>query len=526
MKLHPLSAVTRSLQRGLLAASFVFFAFGMANVAFSGAADRTGLILGLLPVAFLAGIAYQVAYYYRFEYALTPDTLDIDSGVFGRQEREIPYRRVQNVDITESIVHRILGVAVVRVETAGGSETEAKLDFVAADEARRLQGEIRERRAAARGETRTGTDTEDETTGQPEDVADEAAAGETPVREHGPRADAGTSTPIFSLGSGELLALSVASFRSASILLLVVGFPFVQDLVVGAAVSVTGVDLGPGAVTSTPDIALVAGLIAVFLAVLTSWVLSAVVTFTEYYDFTLGRQGEDLVYERGLLQRYSGSIPTDKIQTLTVKENLLMRTLGYAGLTVETAGYSPGQGNGQGGPQAAIPLAHRDRTLSLARELEPFADLEFSRPPKRARGRYVVRYLLVVLAVTAVFAAIGQVVGEFALWFTPLLLVPLVPVAAHLKWTHLGYDAGEEYFVVRSGFWRQTTRVVPYYRLQTVVRERSIFQRRLGLAHLTADTATSSLLGRRDATAFDIDDAEAQRLYEHNRDRLQASLGL
>jgi len=130
MKLHPLSAVTRSLQRGVLAASFVFFAFGMANVAFPGAAGRTGLIVALFPVAFLAGAGYQVAYYYRFEYELTPDTLDIDSGVFGRQEREIPYRRVQNVDVTESIVHRMLGVAVVRVETAGGSETEAELDFV------------------------------------------------------------------------------------------------------------------------------------------------------------------------------------------------------------------------------------------------------------------------------------------------------------------------------------------------------------------------------------------------------------
>ena len=34
MKLHPLSAVTRSLQKGVLASSFVFFAFGMASVAF------------------------------------------------------------------------------------------------------------------------------------------------------------------------------------------------------------------------------------------------------------------------------------------------------------------------------------------------------------------------------------------------------------------------------------------------------------------------------------------------------------
>ncbi|MFD1587502.1 PH domain-containing protein [Halorientalis brevis] len=521
MKLHPLSAVTRSLQRGVLAASFVFFLFGMANVAVPGAAQRTGLILALLPVAFLLGVGYQVAYYYRFEYELTPDTLDINSGVVGRTEREIPYRRVQNVDVTERIFHRLFGVAVVRVETAGGSETEAELNFVAADEARRLQTEIRKRRAAARGETRTA-DAAAETTA--ESPATPEAGDETTAPE--PRDTAGQPTALFSLGSGELLVLAAASFRSASIVFLLVGFPLVQDFVVGTVARYTGIEPAPGAVTSTPDLALIAGIVGIVLAIVASWVLSALATFTEYYDFTLGRQGEDLVYERGLLQRYSGSIPTDKIQTLTVKENVLMRTLGYAGLSVETAGYSPGQQNGQGGPQAAIPLAERDRTLSLARALEPFEDFEFTRPPKRARRRYAVRYLLVVLALTGVFAVIARVVGNFSLWFTPLLLVVLVPPAAHLKWKHRGYDAGEEYFVVRSGFWRQTIRVVPYYRLQTVVRERSIFQRRLGLAHLTADTATSSLLGQRDATAYDVDDEDAQRLYAHNRDRLQASLGL
>lgn len=527
MKLHPLSAFTRSLQRGVLAASFVFFAFGMASVAFPGAAGRTGLILALIPVAFLVGVGYQIAYYYRFEYELTPDTLDIASGVVGRKEREIPYRRVQNVDITESIFHRLFGVAILRVETAGGSETEAELNFVAADEARRFQTEIRKRRAAARGETREGTVREEPVTASPdgESVATtEPTAAPTGAGE--PDTVRGQPTSIFSLGSGELLVLAAASFRSASIVFLLLGFPLVQDFVVSTAVQYTGIEPTPGTVTSTPDVALIAGAIAIVFAIVASWVLSALATFTEYYDFTLGRQGEDLVYERGLLQRYSGSIPTDKIQTLTIKENVLMRALGYAGLTVETAGYSPGQQNGQDGSQAAIPLAERDRTLSLARELEAFDDLDFSRPPKIARRRYAVRYLLVILVLTGVFAAIARIVGNFTLWFTPLLLALLVPAAAHLKWKHRGYDAGEEYFVVRSGFWRQTIRVVPYYRLQTVVRSRSIFQRRLGLAHLTADTATSSLIGRRDATAYDIDDDDARRLYRHNRQQLQASLGL
>ncbi len=526
MKLHPLSAVTRSLQRGLVAASMAFVLTGVGRFAAPDLLGSFGLISGLFVLLFAVGVAYGVAYYYRFEYAMTPDTFDVGSGVIGRQEREIPYRRIQNVDVTESIFHRIVGVAVVKIETAGGSQTEATLNFVAADEASRLQREIRDRRARARD---GDTPEPDAVTSQQQPT--DAVAGPAETRHADPDAvadrlsrqgDLEPETTLFELGSAELLVLALTSFQLASIALLLFGFPVVEDLLVGLFASVTGIESPVDALTGTPDLAILVGLLAVALAAVTMWAVSSVVTFLQYYGFTLGRQGDDLVYERGLLQRYSGSIPTDKIQTLTIQENVLMRALGYAGFTVETAGYSPGQGDQ--GPQSAIPLADRERTLALARELEPFDELSFTRSPKRARRRYAVRYGLVVLGLTVLTAGLSLAVPAFDLWYLPLSLLVGVPAAAHLKWKHRGYCVGDDHFVVRDGFWKQTTRIVPYYRLQTVIRQRTVFQRRLDLAHLTADTATASLLGRTDATAYDIEADAASDLYETNRDRLQASL--
>jgi putative membrane protein len=546
MKLHPLSAVTQGLRRGLLAASFVFFLFAMGSNFLPSSDQYFGLVFVLFPVVFVLGVGYQIAYYRRFEYDLTADTFDISAGVFGRKEREIPYRRIQNVDITESLFHRILGMAVVDIETAGGSETEAKLDFVTATEARRIQQEVRQRRRApestdtsqppaqadesagsgaaegARTPGQPATGTGGEPTRQPDGPATEAdPAGGAVSTDH--ERESLTPTLLFALDIRELLLLSLISFRAASIVVLLVGLPFAQDFFVNLVVQTVGVELDAATLQQRPDLALVTGLVALVLGIVSTWVLSAVLSFVEYYDFTLVRQGDDLVYERGLLQRYSGSIPTDKVQTITLQENVLMRAFGYAALTVETAGYSPGQSQ-SGGAQSAIPLADRDRTLSLARSLEPFDDLEFTRPPKRARRRYAVRFGLVVLALAGLLRVVAAFVSGFTLWWLPLVLLPLVVPAAHLRWRHRGYHVGDNQFVVRSGFWRQTTRVIPYYRLQTVFRERTIFQRRLGLAHLTADTATSSLLGARDATAFDIEAEDARRLYELTRERLQTSV--
>jgi len=537
VKLHPLSAVTRGLRRGLVTASFVFFLLAMARFVLSDTGTVVSAIFALFPIAFVAGFAYQVQYYRRFEYELTEDTLDVSSGVFGRKEREIPYRRIQNVDVIESIFHRVFGVAVVSIETAGGSETEAQFDFVTASEARRLQREIRERRREIVAEATDEQEPESTGTATETAVASSAAEGmgdagtgvetgvsDQPSTTEGRIDDQSRPTQLFELDVVELLILSVASFQAASILVFLFGFPLVQDFVVTLLSSLTGVPLDLRTLTETPDLALFVAVVALVVGILGTWALSAVLTFFEYYGFTLGRRGDDLVYERGLLQRYSGSIPTDKIQTLTITENVIMRQFGYAGLTVETAGYSPGQSQSGGGAQSAIPLADRERTLELARSLESFGNVEFTRPPKRARRRYAARYTIVLAVVTAALRGIAQIVAGFTLWYPPALLLPVVPVAAHLKWRHRGYYAGKSQFVVRSGFWRQTTRIVPYYRLQTVFRSRTIFQRRLDLAHLTADTATASMLGSRDATAFDIEAEDARRLAETHRKRLQTSI--
>ena len=66
--------------------------------------------------------------------------------------------------------------------------------------------------------------------------------------------------------------------------------------------------------------------------------------------------------------------------------------------------------------------------------------------------------------------------------------------------------------------------LVPYYRLQTVIWQATVFQRRLALASLVVDTASSSTLVRSTPTAFDIDAGTAASLQRTLRDRLHLEL--
>jgi putative membrane protein len=480
MRLAPLSIPYRAVQRGIsLVFTLAFVLFSTSS--FLGPLGPLASV-GLLGLAVLVVVGYEVAYFRRFDYELTVDTFDVRSGVFSRRNREIPLRRIQNVDISRNVVQRVLGIAAVDFETAGGGQTEGSLRYVTFEEAKRLQSEI--------ARLKRGTADEGEPVPEPEEEE------------------------LFALADRELTLVGLLSFdlRVPGLLLFLLSgsVPFVPQMLPDDTATLLGI----------------AGLGLLVVGVLLfSWLASAVVAVLNYYGFRLTRTDDELQYERGLLQRYDGSIPLDKIQTLTVTDNPLKRYFGYATLQIETAGYSGGSQDGAArGSEAAVPLASRERVVELANEIEAFGDPEFRRPPKRIRRRYAMRYLIALGVLTGVLYAVNVALPQPIPWYATAVGLPLLPVAAHLKWKHRGYWLGDDHVVTRNGVWNREIKIVPYYRVQTVIDSRTIFQRRWRVATVTVDTAGSlSILGR-DAAAVDIERADADDLRDELTERLRVAV--
>ena len=488
MRLHPLTIPLRGGSRGL---GFAVLGFILGSAG-GGALVARGIAPGWvsasgIPLAILlglVGLGYEVIWHQRFEYEVTTDTLNIDSGVLFRREREIPYRRIQNVDVRRSLVQRFLNIARVNIETAGGGSTEAQLQYVATSEARRLQEVIQERKRRSR------------------EAPTEGETGPAPEPE---------STVLFELDDRDLILYSVLSFDPRVLSVLFVIIPSTAPM------------FGPFVDEVTASLFLVFGIIGALGLAFGIWVLSAFARFVQFYGFTLTRIGDELRYERGLLQRYDGSIPLDKIQSMVVEENVLMRQFGYASLSIQTAGYAPGAGP-SGGSEAAVPLSKRAQLFELARTIEPFEPPTFEQPPREARRRYAVRYTIAVGVLVALAFGVSRFVTSFPWYAVGLLLLP-VPLAAHKKWQHRGWALLDGYAATRNGFWRRRIHVIPDFRVQTVIDRRTIFQRRWGLASVIIDTASSRSLVAQDASAVDIDDDTAERLRDAVADRLQAALG-
>lgn len=463
-RLHGFTVVSRAIRlaRQILLPAVV----GGASVG----GDFRGVLLWGFVLLAVPSIVIAAAQWLAFRFRLQGDELIMDSGVLARRRRVIPIDRVQNVDLAQSALERLAGVAELRIETAsGGQDTEASLAVLSVAAAREVQADLLARRATARA-ARTADPSEAmaEPAGQrllrlsPFDLA---LAGAT-SNEAGLIA-AGLATLLEVVGRfGALEGLAAWVEEAAGR-----GAPF--DLV-GAA-------------------AAIALLVLAFLIL--GWLVSIVVTVVHFHGFTLTRIGDDLRREYGLLSRHQTTVPIQRVQALRIEETLPRRALGLVALKIETAGASPQERRRIGeGAEAYVPLARRRDMGPLLRAV--FEDARFDgialhpvAPPSRRRE--FVRFALFVAAPTT-----GAIV-----YGTPrpfLLLILLLPawVLAGARYRARGWARAAGYAFARNGVLTRMTWVVPERKIQTLHLTETPFQRRLGLATLVIDTAAGGRVAR------------------------------
>ena len=123
---------------------------------------------------------------------------------------------------------------------------------------------------------------------------------------------------------------------------------------------------------ATPTIALEIGVLIVF-AVLIFRLLSAVWSAIKHYEFTLTARGDELFQSYGLLTRVGRTIPRSRIQKLTISEAPLMRLLGRATVTVDTAASVSEQHAQQAaqGSHVLVPIVPASRLAALIRDVHP-----------------------------------------------------------------------------------------------------------------------------------------------------------
>lgn len=434
-----------------------------------GEVVRWALLFLAVPAAAIAA-----ARYFSFRYRIDGEELRIDSGIVSRKHRVIPLARVQNIELRQSIFHSLAGVTELRVETAGGGETEAVLSVVD----REVGAELRELLLARRRPA--------------EPPSAEAGGGELLAEARAP-----VATLLAHLTPRDLVIAGATANQAGLIGAVLIGaLQFIDDLPFEIELPTAVVDAGTR-LTELGVVGLVLFALALaFLLLVLGWIVSIVGSVIGYHDFTLEQRDGELRKRYGILQRREGNLPLERVQAVRIEETLLRRPLGLAAIKIESAGGGPGAQ--RGGAEAFLPLARAadiDRLIAGVFPDLAYRSLVLSPVHPRAKRRLVVRYLLRLTILTALAALVA---GIDALLL--LLLAPPAVALALAQYRNRGYSLLPDFVVTRRGVLNRITWLIPIRKVQTVHLREDPFQRRLGLTTLVVDTAA----GGRVASVVDV----------------------
>lgn len=444
------------------------------------------LALGGVMVAgsFLWGFLHWMSFRYRVEEGL----FKVDHGVMIKKRVGIPLSRIHTVDQSEGLLHRLLGLVKVQIQTAGGAKPEAVLPAVRRREADRLETLLRQAAAPNEkgGQEASGSlAQQDWAAAAPEPSAENAA--DIPVS-HGPlpAEGGGMAVPppaeaLYKLPPGRLfLAGLTANNLGVGISLLFAFMSQADDLFPSLRIFKLLADF------SGMRALLILGSAVVFAA----WLLAVASSVLRFADFTVAKRGGELFITRGLLERRKVTLPVRRIQAVRITQELIWKPFGLAALHVVCAGY----GTQKGESTLLFPLLRLYEIEALLTVLCPeFAvaaeRLPLKRLPRRAAWGY--------LAPSALgWGTAALLVHRFTPWGAWTL--PAAALALLLKWRSYrrgGWSCGGRLLLLRYGVLTETVVVTPRKRVQYLTVSQTPLQRRSGLSAIKVALAGASAGG-------------------------------
>ncbi len=455
-RLHPLYLVT-GLGRGLRQMVGGYAAIGYFAV--TGNWSTALLILAGIAAVMIAGV---FLHWRRFEYRVGANEIRIDSGIVNRTHRSIPFDRIQDVDISQGPLARLLGLARVKLETGGSAADDADdgaLAAIALGRAEALRDLVRERRLAS---------------GKP-------AAGDAVDPAHS------EAPPVFAMDKRRVLLAGLFNFSLA-----IIAGLFGVTQTIG---DVAGLDFfarrfwreALDAGSPIADLILAHQIVAVLAGTVVLLALGLATgvgrTVLRDYRFRLDRTATGLRRRRGLLTLTDVSLPVHRVQAAIIGSGPLRDTFGWSELKLQ----SLAKDEGTKGDHVVAPLARREEIELILREFEwrpagpssQWANVSSAYAWGFTAG--VALLLVPILLQSLVMPWVGA---------AGALVVATLITTRWLCWQRFRYALDADRLLIWSGWWQRRLLILPLTSIQSADVTENIFSRYFGTASLRLGVAS------------------------------------
>ncbi len=405
------------------------------------------LVLAVMGLLLLIG---PILAYFSTSFSIQSDSLVIQSGFVWRKRRTIPLSRIQNVNIKQTVWHRMMGAAAVMVETAAGSGVEGQLDALSLEDANALQRVLLHQ-----------------------------------TLESHPEAEPVAPPELFSLTTKQILQAGALRNRGMYIIAAIAGV-----MQYGEFTKTAMKPIYDALSHTNPATGIAISILLAIGLVVVGWLLSIGYSALRFYGFRIERHDKGLMVHHGLLTQIKAIVPVGRVQQVRVVQPMFFRLFNFCEVFAYTAGsFDDKESAGASNLCPILPIPDIEKIGRLVFPDFAFFSLQWYRVSSKSVPRNTLRSFI------SMVICFGTPLAVWLKWKAMFALIPFAALSylfAVLRYRYVGYALNERYIASRQGVFQKEVALMPIHRIQHYTLSQSLTQRWLGLANLDVFSAAAT----------------------------------
>ncbi|MCO6149313.1 PH domain-containing protein [Flavobacterium sp. NRK1] len=416
----------------------------------------SGIIVIILGICLIAYLKYLNFTFFLDE---NNDEFVVRKGIFNKSRIAIPLDKIQQVNINQSIIQKIIGVHALEVDTAGTSGKEVSIRAIDHDIALLLKERLLEN-------------------GYKKSLSFD-----------GNQENTNTEHPFIQISLLSLFKTGITSNYARSFALLfafiITTFQYIEDFIEAAGYDEDPLDEYINAEVLLRFITfIIVGIMIVTL------IINLVRTIIRYFNFRITKQHDSLLLSFGLLNTKNTIIRPNKVQIVTVGRNYFQKKFNINDLKIRQASGVEANDRDQRKTAIEIPgcsTQEKDVLLKFLLDKIP----EKGAVLKPSLRKILMETIILLIIPVSLFLSLAYTVfpniQEYII-FLPLYIL-FSGTMIYFNFRHCRLFVNDDFIVKQSGAWDIDREYIAPYKIQTISLKQYFWHKGLDIGIVTLHTA-------------------------------------
>lgn len=423
------------------------------------------VLLGL-GVMILASFVFAYLWYIRFTFFLDKEKQEfvVNKGIFNRDQVIIQLDKIQQVNINQSILQKIIGVYGLKIDTAGAHGEEVSIRAIDETSAYNLKSHLLHKKVAIEN--------------QPE------AETATQITEE---------TPFLKISSWTLFKVGLTSNYGQSLALLAA---FFYTVIYEGRQLLDSLKIDKNAIESTVTgmLTIVTAFILIGVLLMVLLVINMVRTFYKYFELQISQHKDTLLLSSGLIAKKNTLVNPSKVQITKYSQNYFQKKLNMLNVSLKQAHFGESKkGHEMQGNTMEIPgcnPAERDELLRMILSKMPESNKTFI-PDWRFLNLPIFFKLVLPVAIFIIVAINVPEVKPFISAAAIYLITGIVMI--YISYKKHRISVSEEFIVKKSGIWDISHEIITPAKIQAITTFQYPWHKGVDVGHLCLHTAAGQI---------------------------------